>query len=124
MHILLSGYLPFDSDDDEALEDQLCRGSDDLLFDNESGWGPISEEAKSFVRSCLHSDPAARISVEQALRHPWLSRFTAVSMDASSRAQTTGPQLQDAFDVLKRLCIRRTFNGAIQAVVSLHNALI
>jgi serine/threonine protein kinase len=44
---------------------------DELDF-TRSHWAGISSEAKDFVRSLLHRDPAQRPTALQALQHPWL----------------------------------------------------
>eukprot|EP00759_Apiculatamorpha_spiralis_P025071 PhF_6_TR28143/c0_g1_i1/m.41680/K04515/CAMK2; calcium/calmodulin-dependent protein kinase (CaM kinase) II len=38
----------------------------------EKGWGNISEKAKDFVRRLLVVDPTQRMTLDEALQHPWL----------------------------------------------------
>ncbi|KAJ2633230.1 Calmodulin-dependent protein kinase cmk2 [Coemansia sp. RSA 1290] len=67
----LCGYSPFQKyEEPQAL--MLAIQSDNVEFDERYWWG-ISEAAKDFIRSCLRSNPHERMTVEQALQHPWLS---------------------------------------------------
>ncbi|KAJ2848138.1 Calmodulin-dependent protein kinase cmk2 [Coemansia brasiliensis] len=67
----LCGYSPFwKYEEPRAL--MLAIQSDNIEFDERYWWG-ISEAAKDFIRNCLRSNPHERMTVEQALLHPWLS---------------------------------------------------
>ncbi|KAL3088858.1 hypothetical protein niasHS_009150 [Heterodera schachtii] len=68
--ILLSGLSPFGGEnDDETLENvKKC----DWNMDDEPSFEGISDEAKDFIRRLLILDPKERMSVHQALDHPWL----------------------------------------------------
>ncbi|KAL3084591.1 hypothetical protein niasHT_035590 [Heterodera trifolii] len=68
--ILLSGLSPFGGEnDDETLENvKKC----DWNMDDEPTFEGISDEAKDFIRRLLILDPKERMSVHQALDHPWL----------------------------------------------------
>ena len=35
-------------------------------------WGDVSEDAKHLVSRLLEPDPAARLSIQDALQHPWI----------------------------------------------------
>lgn len=70
-YILLSGLSPFFGDSDEETLRNVKRGDwnmDDPAFDF------VSADAKDFIAKCFVMDPAQRLSVKQALQHPWLSR--------------------------------------------------
>jgi len=72
-YILLCGYPPFFMDSEEKSETdllrQIVRGK--YKF-HEHFWGHISEEAKHFVNRLMCSDPRLRLTVEEALGHPWI----------------------------------------------------
>eukprot|EP00873_Tetraselmis_striata_P034214 jgi/Tetstr1/454478/TSEL_041378.t1 len=68
---MLSGYLPFDG---LSVHDILKRVlSADTKFDVDPVWGLISSEAKDLVTRLLKADPTERLTVDDALRHEWLS---------------------------------------------------
>ncbi|KAI1726538.1 protein kinase domain-containing protein [Ditylenchus destructor] len=69
-YILLSGLSPFGGDDDnETLKNvKACDWNmDDPAFDD------ISVDAKDFLRKLLVMETANRMTVTQALEHPWLT---------------------------------------------------
>lgn len=36
-------------------------------------WNDISEEAKDFIRQTIVAEPKQRMSVAEALKHPWIA---------------------------------------------------
>lgn len=58
---------------------------------NDKRWRSISPEAKDLVVRLLENDPMERISIDEALMHPWFSKF--------SSADTANPSLliQEAY---------------------------
>lgn len=70
VHILLTGYPPFDDDDLVQLINKVKHKPLQLLGEE---WIVISEDAKDFVRKLLTRDVEKRLTAEQALAHPWLS---------------------------------------------------
>lgn len=77
---LLCGYPPFFAPARNTIIGRIHRG--EVAFDPPF-WSKISEEGKSFVRSCLELSPWDRPSVAEALRHPWIQRLADSSPSGS-----------------------------------------
>lgn len=70
VHILLTGYPPFDDDDLVHLINKVKHKPLRMLGEE---WIVISEDAKDFVKRLLTRDVEKRLTAEEALAHPWLS---------------------------------------------------
>lgn len=69
VYILLCGEYPFDCDD--RLLDEKITTAD---YNTESyEWEILSEEAKDFVAKLLQMEPEKRMTIDEALKHQWLS---------------------------------------------------
>lgn len=69
-YILLSGLSPFGGENDEETlrHVKACDWNmDDPAFDG------ISDNAKDFIRRLLLSEPEKRMTIHEALEHPWLN---------------------------------------------------
>mmetsp|Transcript_12657 Transcript_12657/g.20559 ORF Transcript_12657/g.20559 Transcript_12657/m.20559 type:complete len:1601 (+) Transcript_12657:232-5034(+) len=72
IYTLLCGYEPFFGETD-----------DELIAANKSGdyafmlpeWGRVSDEAKDFVSKLLDPFPTRRLTVHDALDHPWMAAY-------------------------------------------------
>ena len=69
LYILLCGLPPFWGDNEKAIFDSILVGKLDF---SEDPWPKISEPAKDLVRKLLVRDATQRLTVEQALKHPWV----------------------------------------------------
>ena len=69
LYVLLCGYVPFHHPDQNVLFNRIRHGK--FIFHHEY-WSHISNEAKTLIRQLLVVDPSVRLTVEQALQHPWL----------------------------------------------------
>ncbi|CAE8727505.1 unnamed protein product [Polarella glacialis] len=78
--LLLCGYPPFFAPSRNAILGRIHRG--EVTFDPPF-WSKISEEAKSFVTSCLQQSCWDRTSVQEALHHPWIQRLADSSPSGS-----------------------------------------
>lgn len=105
-YTLLSGCMPFFSDDDDTsnfmLYQNIMKGKYDFP---EEYWGEISHLAKDFITRLLVVDPAKRMTANEALKHPWLlttSKFNVLP------------------NVRKNFNAKKTFRKAVLAVQSLN----
>jgi len=74
LYDMLSGDIPFSSDG------QILRGQ-------LPPWSPhlrLSEEAKDLVKSCLTVQTGLRITLDNILKHPWLTESCSSSLKSSS----------------------------------------
>ncbi|KAA0715634.1 Peripheral plasma membrane protein CASK [Triplophysa tibetana] len=105
--ILLSGRLPFYGTK-ERLFESVIKGRYKM---NPRQWGHISESAKDLVRRMLMLDPAERITVYEALNHPWLKERDRYAYKI---------HLLETVEQLRKFNARRKLKGAVLAAVSSH----
>ncbi|VDK28452.1 unnamed protein product, partial [Gongylonema pulchrum] len=67
----LSGISPFLGDNDTETVRNVILGNYTLDCDEFAG---VSNEAKDFVSKLLVLEPSGRLTVDEALQHPWLSK--------------------------------------------------
>ncbi|KAM6985775.1 peripheral plasma membrane protein CASK isoform 13-T13 [Aplochiton taeniatus] len=108
LFILLSGCLPFYGTK-ERLFEAICKGKYKVM--NPRQWSHISESAKDLVRRMLMLDPAERITVYEALNHPWLKERDRYAYKI---------HLPDTVEQLRKFNARRKLKGAVLAAVSSH----
>ena len=70
-YILLAGYPPFNGNSNAETHRAVSRGK--YRFSRED-WKHTTSESRDFVRRLLQIDPARRMTVEEALAHPWIIR--------------------------------------------------
>jgi serine/threonine protein kinase len=68
MYILLCGEPPFNGANPKEVFRKVIKI--DYSF-NQQIWGQISSEAKDLIRMILVKSPAKRISIQDAMNHPW-----------------------------------------------------
>ncbi|XP_073726702.1 calcium/calmodulin-dependent serine protein kinase b isoform X2 [Misgurnus anguillicaudatus] len=107
LFILLSGCLPFYGTK-ERLFEAIVKGKYKM---NPRQWSQISESAKDLVRRMLMLDPAERITVYEALNHPWLKERDRYSYKI---------HLPETVEQLRKFNARRKLKGAVLAAVSSH----
>ena len=71
LYIMLSGALPFYSDDPMEFASVLAEAEENLVFHDED-WTHVSDEAKALIQQILVSDPMRRLKSPQILGHPWV----------------------------------------------------
>jgi serine/threonine protein kinase len=85
-YILLCGYPPFNGGNNEETHAAVLRGR--YRFPARE-WRGTSPEARDFVRGLLQMNASKRMTVEQALEHPWMRRHVDVDDD---EAMTIGDE--------------------------------
>ncbi|XP_021375571.1 peripheral plasma membrane protein CASK-like isoform X9 [Mizuhopecten yessoensis] len=103
MFILLGGHPPFVGTKEHVFE-KIAQGS----YHMRKQWLQLSNYAKDLVNKLLETDPEKRITVEDALNHPWIR----------ARGQVPKSHLHDTVDELRKFNARRKLKGAIMAAVS------
>ncbi|XP_051776996.1 serine/threonine-protein kinase Chk2 isoform X1 [Erpetoichthys calabaricus] len=69
LFICLSGYPPFYTKEGENVKDQITKGQYLLV---PSIWNNISDLAQDVVKKLLVVNPKERLTLDQALDHPWM----------------------------------------------------
>jgi calcium-dependent protein kinase len=77
-YILLLGFPPFNGREEDEICRQILRGFDPTVRSGRKGSffpaaQPLSDEAMDFITNLLKTDHATRLSVDEALIHPWLN---------------------------------------------------
>ncbi|KAG7218327.1 hypothetical protein INR49_020467 [Caranx melampygus] len=70
LFVCLGGYPPFHENfGHQSITDQIIRGEFTMV---QSKWRHVSDQAKDVVKKLLVVDPALRLTIDEALQHPWL----------------------------------------------------
>ncbi|PAA75743.1 hypothetical protein BOX15_Mlig029367g1 [Macrostomum lignano] len=104
LFVLLSGSLPFYGTKDVLFEQILCG----RYRMKPRVWNLISAEAKDLVSRLLELDPERRLTVAEALRHPWIN----------DKSRVPKLHLSETVEEMKKFNSRRKLKGAILAAVS------
>ncbi len=80
MYIILSGMPPFNGSSDQEIMKKVRMGK--FSF-SDPCWNQISDKAKGLITKLLTYDPEQRPSAEEALKHPWITEMSTVSVDSS-----------------------------------------
>lgn len=95
LHIMLGGYPPFfiDVEEDTPKRAYLFESilEDEVLFDWHPIWQTVSEEAKSLITGLLTKDHTKRLTLSEALNHPFFTRGGAGGAD-NSHSSIVGEQ--------------------------------
>jgi len=75
MYLMIRGLLPFDAYEVDTILRNTLQG--DIPMEDEH-WQNVSPEAKDLLTKFLHKDPAQRIEVAEALKHPWIKNREAL----------------------------------------------
>ncbi|XP_065869299.1 calcium-dependent protein kinase 24 [Euphorbia lathyris] len=69
LYILLCGVPPFWAETEEGIAHAIIGGDLDLTREP---WNMISQDAKNLVKDMLDANPYSRLTVKEALEHPWI----------------------------------------------------
>ncbi|KAM7018469.1 serine/threonine-protein kinase Chk2 [Tautogolabrus adspersus] len=70
LFVCLGGYPPFhESFSKKTITEQIIGGEFTMV---QAKWRHVSDQAKDVVRKLLVVDPGKRMTIEEALKHPWL----------------------------------------------------
>ncbi|KAJ3020537.1 hypothetical protein HKX48_000674 [Thoreauomyces humboldtii] len=115
-YFLLCGYTPFDYDA-ATQADEISNILNGRYSFTSEYWADVSDVGKDFIRKLLLVDPHARMTVHQALAHPWLRMFEPVAMAAPESPNNVDllPQVKDRRSKLKGI---RGFRVAAETVIA------
>ena len=79
---MITGDLPFigKDEDNKTLYEKIKNGNYDTEILNEKD---CSEEVKDFINKALQKDIKNRLTVDEALNHPWIKKFSINNLDQS-----------------------------------------
>jgi len=103
-YFLLCGYTPFDTESNVDEIQRIIAG--DYKFEPAIYWQGVSEEARDFIRRLLTVDPSARMTAQEALKHPWLARVPSIH---DSGQKDLLPEIKKAFNA--KATFRKAVNG-------------
>lgn len=69
LYFMLSGELPFYSEENEIVVKKIVEGDYDMHI---VSMEQISDGAKDLISKMLKSDPSERINIQEALNHDWV----------------------------------------------------
>lgn len=98
---LLCGYPPFWGDTEREIYARIRRGT--YAFDGPD-WDRRSLYSKDLISKLLVMEPDQRISIEDALRHPWILHEGEV-LDASTKRFLSKIRRYSQFPLLKKVAL-------------------
>eukprot|EP00357_Protocruzia_adherens_P031821 CAMPEP_0115000268 /NCGR_PEP_ID=MMETSP0216-20121206/16655_1 /TAXON_ID=223996 /ORGANISM="Protocruzia adherens, Strain Boccale" /LENGTH=584 /DNA_ID=CAMNT_0002365331 /DNA_START=756 /DNA_END=2510 /DNA_ORIENTATION=- len=91
-HLLLTGKLPFDSKNEKVTIMRTLAAELDFERDE---WRAISEDGKDLVDKLLKKRVDERITIEEAMNHPWFSNISAFPRHNSRDSMDSIPEDQN-----------------------------
>lgn len=104
-YFLLCGYTPFDRE--SGVEEMQAIIHADYKFEPEVYWKDVSETARDFIRRLLTINPDERMTVTEALAHPWIAE---ASEGSTETPKDLLPDIKTAFNA------KRTFRKAVNGI--------
>ena len=79
MYILCCGYPPFYSRNGQPISPGMKRKIRAGNFEfPEAEWGKVSDEAKKLIKGMLETEPEKRLTIDDIIKSPWISRYYSV----------------------------------------------
>ena len=73
LYVMLCGFPPFYAEDNNELFDYIKNAKYEFASPY---WDHVSEEAKDLIQKLLVVEPSKRLSCQEILKHPWLTKST------------------------------------------------
>lgn len=109
-YILLSGYPPFYMEDNDyhnkMLYKNILNGRYDMTTEQLKS---VSEEAQDLITGLLNVDPKKRLTVDQALAHPWIQ---------AARERLAARNLHDNLKTFRAFRGRQKFRAGVKALIA------
>ena len=107
-YTMLSGYRPFSSKDTTDLLEKMRDGK---VHFYPAEWKKISVEAQKFVKNLVEPDPEERMSIAEALSHPWIQTlyYENIGIDNDLNRTTNETTKRDFSLMLKKAKGNTTF---------------
>lgn len=102
IYIIICGFPPFYDDDNDVLFSLIQNAQFEFLSPY---WDDVGANVRDLISKLLVVDPTKRLTVKEALRHPWIVE------EGHCRNNRESTKVQ-----LKKYNARRRFRGAIRAV--------
>lgn len=96
LYILLSGFHPFQVDDEEEMLENIEKSVWTWVGD---AWKDVSHSAKDLITKLLEPDPTKRYTVKQALAHPWISGNEAIDKELKVQEDLLAFQAKRKFKI-------------------------
>ncbi|KAM4617007.1 serine/threonine-protein kinase Chk2 isoform 2-T2 [Polymixia lowei] len=98
LFVCLCGYAPFHENSGRvSVREQIIQGEFTMV---PSKWKNVSDQAKDMVKKLLIVDPSKRLTIEEALQHPWLQ--DPVMLDQAHRVMDSSPPAAENEEVSSR----------------------
>eukprot|EP01121_Diplochlamys_sp_Union-15-3_P007896 TRINITY_DN2049_c0_g1_i4.p1 TRINITY_DN2049_c0_g1~~TRINITY_DN2049_c0_g1_i4.p1 ORF type:complete len:576 (-),score=59.83 TRINITY_DN2049_c0_g1_i4:33-1535(-) len=105
MYLLLSGGHPFQNPDQNLMRQNVLYAKWAFVGNI---WHSISSHARNLIWCFLQKNPRERITVKQALQHPWIKSASTTEIP---------PEVQTA---LRSFLAKRKFVGGVKAVLAMN----
>jgi serine/threonine protein kinase len=105
LYILLSGYHPFQLEDEDEMLDNIETGNLEWKGGN---WALVSDDAKDLIRNMIQGDPKHRFTAKQCLQHKWMV----------DEKNAPDEDLGKVAEEIKKFQAKKKFKGAIFGVMA------